>query len=627
MHNQWSANSQEFPFLGTQKTAGMETGPAGPSSIEMDRRPMGHPTPVSRQLDRGSRPAEDIRSVPGGNRNVRTRRVQETIMTPLSPLAESFTPRPTSEEQQTEPSHTYYDLDRSLARTGSSDMETSRDSIKCKIATIGTACQIEIGKPVAMADVAEPRGSAGAGTQFTAVADRTGASGLRRSETGEPVVTGIRFQTGIDVAEASGPAATGAGGSVGVGKEFRPVSEIAGAGGPAGTGAGGPVVAGTRFLAVADVCAPIEDKEGDPQSGIRRLDQISETITEVTRSHPLGHAGVSRGTVVNKDSGRTISECGAHDTDPDAIWETSDNEQMGFPFLDQSPNGKNKLLDADGTEDTAEGDAIMVGVVGSAAPWFLTGWTNDVEVEFMIDTGCQVTILATSVFKKMCEIYPQLRTELVPCSQRLVSADSSPLMVLGRIHLNVAFPGLRCDMCCVVASIGSDGLLGTEALHSCLPLDQLRTGQLWADGHSTLQLHQQKPTPKVSGSLITAVVLPPDSEVVAIDGGQLGTCALIDPNWNLTEDFGVVVGHTLVDATTPSASVLIINPNVEEVVLPCGSHIGYLVPVLAVSVARSDLQLPIKMTAVLPDYLEDIAKGSHTSLGVTGRQSLRDLLH
>ena len=42
----------------------------------------------------------------------------------------------------------------------------------------------------------------------------------------------------------------------------------------------------------------------------------------------------------------------------------------------------------------------MVGVVGSAAPWFLTGWTNDVEVEFMIDTGCQVTILATSIFKK-----------------------------------------------------------------------------------------------------------------------------------------------------------------------------------------------------------------------------------
>ena len=89
----------------------------------------------------------------------------------------------------------------------------------------------------------------------------------------------------------------------------------------------------------------------------------------------------------------------------------------------------------------------------------------------------------------------------------------------------------------------------------------------------------------------------------------------------------MIVGHTLVDATTPSASVLIINPNAEEVVLPCGAHIGNLVPVLAVSVARSDLQMPIKGTAVLPDYLEDIVQGSHTSLGDTGRQSLCDLLH
>ena len=126
------------------------------------------------------------------------------------------------------------------------------------------------------------------------------------------------------------------------------------------------------------------------------------------------------------------------------------------------------------------------------------------------------------------------------------------------------------------------------------------------------------------------MVLPPDSEVVAefsINGGHLGTCALIDPNRDLTEEFGVVVGHTLVDATTPSASVLILNPNAEEVVLPCGSHIGDLVPVLSVSMARSTEQLPVEMTAALPDYLEDIVRGSHASLGDTGRQSLRDLLH
>ena len=137
-----------------------------------------------------------------------------------------------------------------------------------------------------------------------------------------------------------------------------------------------------------------------------------------------------------------------------------------------------------------------MGAVGSAAPWFLTGWTNEVEVEFMIDTGSQVTILATSVFEKMCMVHPQVKFRIRPCTRRLVSANSSPLTVIGKIDLDVVFPGLKCSMCCVVASIGSDGLLGKEAPQSCLPhqLD-LRTGLLWAEGRSTLQLHQQSRHP------------------------------------------------------------------------------------------------------------------------------------
>ena len=101
------------------------------------------------------------------------------------------------------------------------------------------------------------------------------------------------------------------------------------------------------------------------------------------------------------------------------------------------------------------------------------------------------------------------------------------------------FPGLCCDMLFVVADIGSDGLLGTEALQSYLPhpLD-LRTGQLWADGWSTLQLHQQWLTPELDGFLMTSVVIPPDSEIVAnfsVSGIRPNGCALVDPSRCLTE--------------------------------------------------------------------------------------------
>ena len=95
----------------------------------------------------------------------------------------------------------------------------------------------------------------------------------------------------------------------------------------------------------------------------------------------------------------------------------------------------------------------------------------------------------------------------------------------------------------------------------------------------------------------------------------MGSCALVEPSRTLTEEYGVVVGHTIVDASSRSASVLMINPNAEEVVLPSFTCAGKLVPVSAVSVALADLGLPDEGCVALPDHLEEIVMGSHPSLG------------
>ena len=83
------------------------------------------------------------------------------------------------------------------------------------------------------------------------------------------------------------------------------------------------------------------------------------------------------------------------------------------------------------------------------------------------------------------------------------------------------------------------------------------------------------------------------------------------------------MGHTLVDASSGSGSVLIVNPNAEVVVLPGLTLIGKLVLVVAISVAIEDTGPP---NNGLPEYLEEIVKGSHPSLGDAGRELLRDLL-
>ena len=84
-------------------------------------------------------------------------------------------------------------------------------------------------------------------------------------------------------------------------------------------------------------------------------------------------------------------------------------------------------------------EAIVVGAVGLAVPWFITGCAEGVEVDFMIDTGCQVTILATSVFERMCVSDPRVRSRLRPCGRQLVSSDSSLLTVRGELDMTVFF--------------------------------------------------------------------------------------------------------------------------------------------------------------------------------------------
>ena len=522
--SQWRVDGQEFPALGTQKTASKVIGSADPGDTGRGRKRDGHPIPIPRVVDRGMRPAKNIWSVWKGNRDVPTRGVRGTLTLPLSPLAKSFTPRPTPDKYQNQRQYTDIDLHRSPATTGVGGTESSWNNIEDKNATIVLAKPIEIEQPVAMADVAEPCGPARAGAggpviteiRMTTATDRTGASGPRSSKTDPPVTPGFCFQSGNNRITVSGQAATVAGGPVEEEKGRSLTDGIAEAGMRTGTGTGGPVIAGARFTTVAEVYAPFTETEISQRSDVSELNQIANDTVEVTSSGQLECLSVKGDPVLCVDTtGNSDDENDGHFIDPDGIRRMSDTEQMLIPSRCSSDSNM-KAIQTGITADPEEGDAIMVGVVGSAAPWYLTGWTNDVEVEFMIDTGCQVTILATSVFHKMCDIHPEVGIGLVPCTQRLVSADSSPLTVIGRINLNVVFPGLRCDMWCVVAGIGTDGLLGTEALQSCLPhqLD-LRTGQLWADGRSTLQLHQQRSTPIVNCSLITAVVLPPDSEVVA----------------------------------------------------------------------------------------------------------------
>ena len=292
------------------------------------------------------------------------------------------------------------------------------------------------------------------------------------------------------------------------------------------------------------------------------------------------------------------------------------------PSCDQSPVSVGNTP-ADEDMLLEECKAIVVGAVGTGAPWFLTGWAEGTEVEFMIYTVCQVTILATSVFERMCAADQLFGSRLRPCRRRLVSADSSPLMVRGELDmffwvysvtwrwqllasvLKDCWGWRPCNNVCLISSISvrvNCGLRDTTIA-------------------STTSAH-------IKGSL----VMPPDSEIVApvsirsLAGIPLGQCSLIEPDLIITDNYGVLVGRNLVDASDWSANILLINPGSDTVVLPSFSYVGDLVPVSAVSVAQAVVVAP-ETNRPLPQHPDDIVTGSHPSLGMRDKSHSRIILH
>ena len=134
--DQWRVDGQEFPALGTQKTASTIIGSVAPGDTGRGRPRKGLPGPTPRVVDRGMRPAQIGRAVRKRNRDVRTQGVQGTLKAPLSPLAKSFTPRPTPDKSQNQRQYTDIDRHRSPATTGVGEMESSWNNIEDKSATM-----------------------------------------------------------------------------------------------------------------------------------------------------------------------------------------------------------------------------------------------------------------------------------------------------------------------------------------------------------------------------------------------------------------------------------------------------------------------------------------------------------
>ena len=178
-------------------------------------------------------------------------------------------------------------------------------------------------------------------------------------------------------------------------------------------------LAGMAFPAIAGVASPA-DFAGMAVPAVAGA--VPLAIVEVASSTDLMDMACSSSVC----SSQSAYDCLAPDdyvTMPDVVV-LPDSIELGDPTVFVLPamgaemsdieecHGDRDLACTEGDEHPEEQDLPRDN---SEAPGFLTGWAEVTEVEFMIDTGCQVTILVTSVFERICTSDPRVRSGLGPC--------------------------------------------------------------------------------------------------------------------------------------------------------------------------------------------------------------------
>ena len=91
----------------------------------------------------------------------------------------------------------------------------------------------------------------------------------------------------------------------------------------------------------------------------------------------------------------------------------------------------------------------------------MTGEVQDVEVEWLLDTGCSLSIISTEVYQRISEsLRPRLEENPIP----MKTADGSRLPDLGMVQMRVRVDRREFEHSFVVASLTNEGILGTDFL-------------------------------------------------------------------------------------------------------------------------------------------------------------------
>ena len=97
----------------------------------------------------------------------------------------------------------------------------------------------------------------------------------------------------------------------------------------------------------------------------------------------------------------------------------------------------------------------------SGAGLYVSGKVETKDMDWLVDTGCTVTLVSSKVFY---QIPADDRPDLEPPSNALISADGSPIQSIGESLFNITIGTKTIAHRTIVADISNDGLIGIDFL-------------------------------------------------------------------------------------------------------------------------------------------------------------------
>ena len=261
---------------------------------------------------------------------------------------------------------------------------------------------------------------------------------------------------------------------------------------------------------------------------------------------------------------------------------------------------------------------------------FINGCVNNCGINFVIDSGATITLVASRVFERIPESN-RPRLEKIKFDIRM--ADGGSMKVKGKCVLDLTIGHIEVQHKVIIADIEPEGLLGSDFLvkHNCVL--SFKKNTLEIEGESVPYREHVSSATVCRVKVSDTVTIPAGGEAVIagklIRRGKHTVCGIIEPSSQFVSKNGILVGKSLVDPCNTLIPIRVMNPSDEPKVVFRDAVVGTYQPVLEVGSASSDSSEQsdtVSKEEVLPEHLNDLFERSVEFLDEVQQSKVKSFL-